>query len=214
MITRKFEQEASELKHFNKAAGKLGAVALSASALALSCPSYAFAAEGGGIEAILPEMSEFIPMLVAFIILWIVLAKFGWPVFDGMLEKRANSIRDDLKNAEEARQESERVLAEYQQQLAEAKVQASKIVADAKKAGEDVKADITAKAQAEAAGMIEKAQAAIEAEKKAAVADLQGSVADLSVDVAAKLIGNDLTDDEHRKMIERYVAEAGSFNAK
>ena len=159
-------------------------------------------------------MSEFIPMLVAFIILWIVLAKFGWPVFDKMLEKRANTIRDDLKNAEEARQESERVLAEYQQQLAEAKVQASKIVADAKKAGEDVKADITAKAQAEAAGMIEKAHAAIEAEKKAAIADLQGSVADLSINVAAKLIGNDLTDDEHRKMIERYVAEAGSFNAK
>ena len=159
-------------------------------------------------------MSEFIPMLVAFIILWIVLAKFGWPVFDKMLEKRANTIRDDLKNAEEARQESERVLAEYQQQLAEAKVQASKIVADAKKAGEDVKADITAKAQAEAAGMIEKAHAAIEAEKKAAIADLQGSVADLSINVAAKLIGNDLTDDEHRKMIERYVAEAGSYNAK
>lgn len=213
MITKK-EQEANELKHFNKAAGKLSAVALSASALALSCPTYAFASQGGGIEAILPEMSEFIPMLVAFIILWIVLAKFGWPVFDKMLEKRANTIRDDLKNAEEARQESERVLAEYQQQLAEAKVQASKIVADAKKAGEDVKADITAKAQAEAAGMIEKAHAAIEAEKKAAIADLQGSVADLSINVAAKLIGNDLTDDEHRKMIERYVAEAGSFNAK
>ena len=51
-------------------------------------------------------------------------------------------------------------------------------------------------------------------EKKAAIADLQGSVADLSINVAAKLIGNDLTDDEHRKMIERYVAEAGSFNAK
>lgn len=213
MITKK-EQEANELKHFNKAAGKLSAVALSAGAFALSCPTYAFASQGGGIEAILPEMSEFIPMLVAFIILWIVLAKFGWPVFDKMLEKRANTIRDDLKNAEEARQESERVLAEYQQQLAEAKVQASKIVADAKKAGEDVKADITAKAQAEAAGMIEKAHAAIEAEKKAAIADLQGSVADLSINVAAKLIGNDLTDDEHRKMIERYVAEAGSFNAK
>ncbi len=58
-------------------------------------------------KAILPEMSEFIPMLVAFIILWIVLAKFGWPVFDKMLEKRANTIATTSKNAEEARQESE-----------------------------------------------------------------------------------------------------------
>lgn len=215
MVTTRKEQEASELKaHFNKVLGKVGAVVVPASAFALSCPAYAFAAEKEGISAILPDMSEFIPMLVAFIILWIVLAKFGWPVFDRMLEKRANTIRDDLKNAEEARQESERVLAEYQQQLAEAKAQAAKIVADAKKAGEDAKADITAKAQQEADGMIEKAHAAIEAEKKAAIAELQGSVADISVSVAGKLIGNDLSDDEHRKMIERYVAEAGSFNAE
>lgn len=154
--------------------------------MALSCPTYAFASEGGGFDAILPKMNEFIPMLVAFLILWFVLAKFGWPVLDRMLEKRANTIREDLKNAEDARQESERVLAEYQQQLAEAKLQASQIVADAKKAGEDAKADITLKAQKEAADMIEKAHAAIEAEKKAAVAELQGSVADISVSVAAK----------------------------
>lgn len=197
----------------NKTTGKLVASLAVAGAAALSVPSYAFASEGGGISAILPNMNEFIPMLVAFIILWVVLAKFGWPLFDGMLEKRANTIRDDLKNAEEARQESERVLAEYKQELAEAKAQASKIIADAKQTGEDVKADITAKAQKEAADMIEKAHAAIEAEKKAAVADLQTSVAEISVAVAGKLIGNDLTDDEHRKMIKRYVEEAGSFNA-
>lgn len=165
------------------------------------------------MSAILPNMNEFIPMLVAFIVLWIVLAKFGWPMFEGMLEKRETTIRDDLKKAEEARQESERLLAEYKQQLADSKAEAAKIVADAKQIGEDAKADITAKAQKEAADMIEKAHAAIEAEKKAAVAELQTSVADLSVAVAAKLIGNDLSDEEHRKMIKRYVEEAGTFNA-
>lgn len=201
------------MKAYKTKAAKLGSAIAVAGAAALSCPAYAFASEGGGIEAILPKMNEFIPMLVAFIILWIILAKFGWPVFDAMLEKRANTIRDDLKNAEEARQESERVLAEYKQELAEAKAQASKIIADAKQAGEDVKADITAKAQKEATEMIEKAHVAIEAEKKAAVAELQASVADISVAVAGKLIGSDLTDEEHRKMIKRYVEEAGSFDA-
>ena len=62
--------------------------------------------------------------------------------------------------------------------------------------------------------MIEKARGAIEAEKKAAVAELQGSIADLSVDVASRLVGHDLNDDEHRKIIEHYVTEAGSFNAQ
>ena len=196
--------------HANKAA-KFTAVCGAVATVAMTAPAYAFA-EGGGMSAILPQMEEFIPMLVAFIILWFILAKFGWPVFDRMLEKRANTIRDDLKNAEDARQDAERVLAEYKAQLEEAKAEASKIVADAKQAGENVKADITLKAQQEAADMIEKAHAAIESEKKAAIADLQGSVADLSVAVAAKLIGNDLSDEEHRVMIKRYVEEAGSFN--
>lgn len=166
-----------------------------------------------GIGAILPQMDEFIPMLLAFIILWIILGKYGWPAFNNMLEKRATSIKEDLENAEKNRQESERVLAEYKTELAEAKTTASQIIADAKAAGEAAKADITAQAQREAADMIEKARVAIEAEKKAAISELQGSIADTSVAVASKLIANDLSDDEHRALIEKYVSEAGSFNA-
>lgn len=196
----------------NKVA-KLSACALAAVA---AFPALAFASEGeeaAGISAILPDMMEFIPMLIAFIILWIILGKFGWPAFNGMLEKRENTIREALKKSEEAQIESERILAEYKTQLADAKAQSSQIVAEARATAEAVKADITAKAQAEAADMIAKAKVAIEAEKKQAVAELQASVADVSVDVAARLIGEDLTDDEHRKIIERYVSEAGSFNA-
>ncbi len=178
-------------------------------------PALAFASEGesGGISAILPDPLEFVPMLVIFIVLWVVLAKVGWPKFEAMLEKREETIKDSLEKSEQARIESERVLEEYKRQLEDAKAQAAQIVADAKKTGEAVKADITDKAQAEAATMIEKAHAAIEAEKKAAISDLQGSVADLSVAVASRLIGEDLSDEAHRKVIERYVNEAGSFNA-
>lgn len=191
-------------------------VALAAQAY-LAVPALAFAAEEGseqgGISAILPDPLEFIPMLVAFIILWIILAKFGWPAFDNMLQKRTDTIRADLEKAEEARVEGERVLAEYKQELENAKQQAATIVADAKKTGEAAKADITAAAQKEAADMIEKARGAIEAEKKAAIAELQSSVADTSVAVASRLFGSDLSDEEHRALIERYVKEAGSFNA-
>ncbi|MBR3258301.1 MAG: F0F1 ATP synthase subunit B [Eggerthellaceae bacterium] len=194
---------------------RLGAVAVLAGATTFAFPAFAFAAEGesGGISAILPSMTEFIPMLVAFVIVAIVLWKLGWPMFDKMLAKRENSIREALEKSEAARVESERVLAEYKAQLEDAKAQAAAIVADAKKTGEAMKADLTAKAEAEAEGMIAKATAAIEAERKAAVADLQGSVADMTVALASKIIGGDLSDDEHRKIIERYVREAGSLNA-
>ena len=158
-------------------------------------------------------MNEFIPMLVAFIIVLIVLAKFGWPVIDGIVTKRETTIREALKKSDEAQIESERVLAEYKKQLADAKAQSAQIIADARATGDAVKADITAKAQAEATEMIAKARVAIEAEKKQAIADLQASVADTSIDVCARLIGEDLTEGEHRAIIERYVKEAGSFNA-
>lgn len=191
-----------------------GASALAAGSM-VAFPALAFASEesSGGISAILPNMSEFIPMLVCFIILVVVLGKVGWPKFAGMIEKREKSIKDALEKSEAARIESEQLLEEYKRQLAEAKAQAAQIVADARKTGEAVKADLTEKAQAESAAMIEKARLAIEAEKKAAISELQGSVADISIAVASRVIGNDLSDDEHRAIVERYVKEAGSFNA-
>jgi F-type H+-transporting ATPase subunit b len=193
---------------------KAGIAAASAASLACAFPTLAFASEKEGIAVLIPDMNEFIPMLIAFIIILIILAKFGWPVIDGIVTKRENTIREALKQSEEAKVESERVRAEYKKELADAKAQAAQVVAEARETGEAVKAEITQKAQAEAADMITKAKATIEAEKKAAIAELQASIADTSVDVAARLIGEDLTEGEHRAIIERYVKEAGSFNGK
>ena len=165
------------------------------------------------MSLIIPSMAEFLPMLAAFIIVCIILAKFAWPVITGIVDKREAQIKSDLTKAEANRIESEQLLAEYKTQLAEAKKQAAEIVSDAKKAAEVAKADITAAAEAESAQMIAKAKEAIEVERRAAIAGLQQSAADLSIAVAGRLIGQDLSDDEHRRIIERYVDEAGSFNA-
>lgn len=198
----------------NKAKAWLALTGAATSA-SLAFPALAFAEmeEKTGIAVIAPDMIETLPMLIAFIVLVIILWKFGWPMFEAMLEKREKTIADALEKSEEARIESERVLAEYQQQLSDAKAQAAKIVSDAKETAEAVRADITKQAQEESAAMIEKARVAIEAEKQAAMNDLRNSVADLSVDVASRLVANDLNDDEHRKIIERYLNEAGSFHA-
>lgn len=166
-----------------------------------------------GIGIIIPKLNEFIPALIAFLILWAVLAKFAWPAFTGMLDKREAKIKDDLDSAEAAKIEAQQSLEEYKQQLADARREAAGILDEARRAGEQVKADITAEAQAQADEMLAKAKKTIEKEKVAAIADLQGSVADLSVSVAGRLIGEDLSDDDQRKLIEKYVAEAGNLNA-
>ena len=198
----------------NKAKAWLAVTGPAVSA-SLAFPALAFAdmQQKEGVSVIMPDLNETIPMLIAFIILVIILAEFGWPMFEGMLEKRERTIAEALQKSEEARIEAERTLEEYKTQLADAKSQSAQIIAEAKETGEAVRADITKQAQEEAASMIEKAKAAIEAEKQAAMNELRTSVADLSVDVASRLVANDLSDDEHRQIIERYLNEAGSFHA-
>lgn len=180
----------------------------------LFMPTLAFANEesSSGIGAIMPNPIEFFPMLVAFILLCIILGKFGWPMFNGMLEKREKSIRDALEQSENAKVEAEKVLEEYKKQLESARAESAEIVANARSNAEALEAELKKKAEASAEEIIAKAKVTIEAEKKQAIAELQASVADMSIDVASKLIANDLSDDEHRKIIEKYVAQAGSFN--
>lgn len=194
---------------------KSAAVTAVASGVTFAFPALAFASEeeAGGINALLPNMAEFVPMLVCFLLLIFILGKFGWPKFAEMLDNREQTIKDSLEKSEAARIESEKLLEEYKKQLAEAKTQAAQIVTEAKQTGEALKADMSEQAQKEAADIIAKAKAAIEVEKKVAISELQSSVADTSIAVASRLVGNDLSDDDHRKIVERYVKEAGNFNA-
>ena len=194
---------------------KNGAAAIAAGAVALAAPSLALAEENSdlGIGILIPNMSEFIPALIAFLVIWVVLAKFAWPMIVGMLDKRQETIKNNLDEAEAAKIEAQRFLEEYKKQLAEARREAAGIVDEARRAGEQVKADITAQAQAQADEMIAKAKKSIEKKKQAAIADLQSSVADLSVAVAGRFIGEGLSDADQRKLIEKYVAEAGALDA-
>ena len=190
-----------------------GALATAAAGFSCAFPTLAFAAEKEGVAVLIPDMNEFIPMLVAFIIVLIILAKFGWPLFDGMLKKREDTIKNSLEKSEEARQESERLLAEYREQLEGAKAQAQQMLNNARQSCDAMESEAKQKAQEEAAAIVAKAKVAIEAEKQSAISELKGSVVDLSVDIATRVIGEDFSDEEHRKLIERYVKEAGSLNA-
>lgn len=65
-------------------------------ALAALVPTPAFAEAPSGADLLLPKMAEFIPALIAFLVIWFVLAKLAWPSILGMMEKRQQKIQDDL----------------------------------------------------------------------------------------------------------------------
>lgn len=174
----------------------------------------AAAENGGGAAAVLiPKPAELVPALISFLIVFFILAKFAWPAISDMLDKRAETIKDSLERAEEAKIEAERLLAEYKEQLAEARKEAASVLTQAKQAAEATRSEAAAKAQAEYDAMLVKAREAITGEKQAAIAELQASVADLSVAVAGKIIGSELSAEDHAAVIEKYLSEAGSLNA-
>jgi len=165
------------------------------------------------MEAILPKGPEILVSLVSFLVLFTVLWKYAFPPITGMLEKRAETIRVGLERAESARIEAERLLEEYKQTMAEARKEAGAILQQAKQAGEATRVEAVAKTQAEIDSMVVKARESIEGERRAAIASLQASVADLSIAVAGKIIGSELSIDDHLSVIEKYVSEAGGLNA-
>ena len=187
------------------------AIALSASAAALLMPVSAFAEDGAaGADILIPKMAE----LIAFLIIWIVLAKVALPGIMKTMEERGKKIEESLDEAEKTKQEAIAKRAESDSIVTDARRQAADIVLEARKDAESERARIIEAAHKEAEEIIAKAHTTVEDERKSIYAGAASSIADLSVAVATKIVGEALEDDaEQKKLIERYIQEAGSLNA-
>ena len=178
-------------------------------ALAVLIPTPSFAEAPSGPEILLPKMAEFIPALIAFLVIWVVAAKFVWPSVLGMMDQRQQKIQGDLDAAAAEKASAVKEHQEYQAQIANAQNEADEIIAEAKAQAEAERARILAKAQEEAAATVAKARDAVSSERRKAMAELSDSVIDLSVEIAGKIIGNSLSDSDQRKLAEKYLVEVG-----
>ncbi|MCI1665709.1 MAG: F0F1 ATP synthase subunit B [Atopobiaceae bacterium] len=198
----------------NKSMRVLWASAISTGCLAalVAAPTTAFAAADASI--LIPKPAEFIPALIAFLVIWFVLAKFAWPMILKNLDARQAKIKGDLDEADAAKQKAAEDLRTYEEKIADAQREADEIIADAKHTAEQSRSQIIAKAQADAADIISKAHEAVETERRTAMSSLTGEVADLSVEMAGRIIDEKLDDATQRKLVEKYLTEAGSLNGK
>lgn len=177
----------------------------------VACPTPAFA-EGADASILVPKMAEFIPALIAFLIIWAIMAKSAWPKILDALDNRQKKIQDDINEADAAKAKAAEELEELDRKLADAQRQSDEIIAEAKRAAEQSRSEILAKAQDDAASIIARAHESVENERRVATNELRNSVADLSVEMASKIIGESLDDKAHRKLIEKYFSEVGDFD--
>lgn len=133
-------------------------------------------------------------MAISFGILVFILAKFGWPMMLKMLKKREEDIASALNAAEKAREEMERIRFDNQSVLQEAKRERDEILQNARQTSEKIIEDAKAKAQEESDRIVESAREKINYEKLKAVHDLKNQIANLSIEIAEKLINDELSD--------------------
>jgi F-type H+-transporting ATPase subunit b len=178
-------------------------------------PALAFAAEGGASimdSPIIPSPTEFFPMLITFAILIFLMGKFVWPVVLNALDERAEKIEGSLKKAEEAKIEAEDILNESQEKLTDARRESATIIEQGKSAGETARAEVIKKAEGESADIIAKGYATVDAERKAAYEGVKSDAAKLAVQIAERILKENITAEVDSAMIDQAIADMGGFN--
>ena len=145
-----------------------------------------------------PDLGLLFWMLLAFLVVFFVLAKYGFPAIINMVEERKNYIDESLRNAHEANEKLINIQAEGERILKEAREQQSIILKEASVAKENILAQAEIKAREESARMISEAKAQIESEKQSAIADIRQQVATLSVSIAEKVLRKNLASDKEQ----------------
>lgn len=143
-----------------------------------------------------PGFGLVIWMTIAFCILLWVLAKFVWPVIMTALKEREKSIEDALLSAEKAREAMEELKLGNEELINEAKDERDNILKEARALKEKMIQDAKEKAQATADNIVENAKERIESEKKAALVEIKNTIASYSIDIAEKILREELKDKE------------------
>jgi F-type H+-transporting ATPase subunit b len=169
-------------------------------------------AEGGhGNPNILEaQPSLAIYTVIVFVLLLLVLWKFAWGPLSVALHKREEQMEHTLQEAERAREESAKLLAQHREQMNQAAEQARAILDEARKGAQATAEEILKKAQAEADASLKRAEREIGTARDQALMEIWDKTADLAVTVAGKVLHKELGPDDQRRLVSQAMAELPS----
>lgn len=161
---------------------------------------------------IIPEIDEIIWGGGAFLVLFFFMAKFGFPAVKGAMDARADRIRADLDEADQAKADAKRVQADYEAKLADAKAESARMIDEARVQADELKQELQARAESDIAEMRERAAAEIEAGRQQAINDLRSEVSEIALGAAERVVGASLDRDAQSQLIDAYIDEVASSN--
>jgi F-type H+-transporting ATPase subunit b len=152
--------------------------------------------------------------LIAFAIIVFVLGRYVVPKINEAMTARQNAIRKEFADLEHAEADARQAEKEFRDQLAQARHEAAKIREDAREQGASIIADMRKQAQDEADRILRHARAQLEAERSQAVASLRNEVGTMATELAGRIVGESLEDDDRQaRTVERFIAALESDGA-
>lgn len=163
------------------------------------------------MSLITPDFGLLVWMTLIFGIVFFVLAKWGFPMITGSVEKRAARIGDSIKAAKEAEEKLRNLAEEQSRMIEETRQEQSRILKEAVASRDSIVEQAKVQAREEASRILDQARTQIAAEKESALRDVRKEVALLSVSVAEKVLKASLSDGaEQSALVDRLVDEVSS----
>ena len=160
------------------------------------------------MELITPSFGLIFWMLIGFGILFFILAKFAWPIITKGIASRNQKIADQLTEAAKIHEEMLSLNKKHEEMMVVAKKERDAILAEARKVSDELYEKAKQKAAAESQAMIEDAKKAIYYEKMKAITDAKNAIANFSIDIAQKVITEELKDrDKQEALVEKWLED-------
>jgi F-type H+-transporting ATPase subunit b len=155
-----------------------------------------------------PAIGTVVWSTIIFSLFFFLLTKFAWKPILNAVKAREEMIKGSLAAAEKAREDMMKLQSDNEAILRKAREEREVILKDARDVRDKLIAEAKDKASEEAEKLIEKARTGIESEKRKALSEIRDQVATLSVDIASKLLGEQLSKTgEQEKLIDNYLKE-------
>jgi F-type H+-transporting ATPase subunit b len=146
--------------------------------------------------------------LISFGIIVFILYKYVIPPINKAMTARQDAIRRQFAEADDAKQAALKAEQEFKAQIADARHEAAKIREEAREQGAEIIAEMREQAQAEAARIVEHGHAQLVAERQQAVTSLRAEVGSLATELAGRIVGESLEDDERStRVVDRFLAD-------
>ena len=167
------------------------------------------------MEKLLGEFSFglFIWQTLIVVALLLLLRKFAWKPILNTINDREEGIRSDMEAAEQARQEMQNLQADNERILKEARGERESLLKEAREFRQKMIDEAKEEAKAQGEQLILQAKIAIESEKQAAISSLKNEVADLSLEIAERLIKEQLSSDKKQTELVQKLLKEVDFNA-